>query len=438
MSTSISNIGIEDVLLMIFDLLDGEDLVNCEAVCRQWRAILLTASPWRRLFNRQVNPFSPLSRRVLKQLEFNEYRDVCRSILKVKRNWRTRIYKQWFHEGDERKAFDLSFRDDHVAWNFCCQEEYEAERPTERTGWAFLDSESDSDSESMKITETRPNYMFDFEFFDKVRGMPKTKMAVSIQCPRHQFSLCITGGKGGYISPPVLFTGRSLVCLSGLEVGDHSLNRIRVWRLTDFNNLMLTVDRSLDYNSSLKMLYADDKFIIATKRVGVVTVKTLLFISTETLRDVRAVSLIDPELCIYNRGLLFNIFKGNGIVRILDVASGTYFNDLHLPFGKESAPSINFLRPFVKSNSHVIVIGWQCENEKNETGGILSRLSVYDLDAVKNVKQQQQPGLGCRPLYPFEFPFNISEFELDDSRLAVIGTGYDNRLCVTVLNFSTI
>ena len=49
----------KDVLLMIFQQLEGEDLLNCEAVCRQWREILLAGTPWRRLFY-QNKASSPL------------------------------------------------------------------------------------------------------------------------------------------------------------------------------------------------------------------------------------------------------------------------------------------------------------------------------------------------------------------------------------------
>ena len=68
LSISRSNVLSYDVLLMIFQQLDGEDLVNCEAVCRQWRDVLLAGTPWRRLFHRKVN-YSHLWRKEQKKLE---------------------------------------------------------------------------------------------------------------------------------------------------------------------------------------------------------------------------------------------------------------------------------------------------------------------------------------------------------------------------------
>jgi F-box-like len=61
----------EDVLHMIFQQLEGEDLVNCENVCRQWRDILLAGTPWRRLFDRNKDS-SPLWRRAQRILESNQ------------------------------------------------------------------------------------------------------------------------------------------------------------------------------------------------------------------------------------------------------------------------------------------------------------------------------------------------------------------------------
>jgi F-box-like len=46
-----SSLG-EDVLLLIFGYLGGEDL--CNSVCQQWRKILKSGTSWRRLFRRQI------------------------------------------------------------------------------------------------------------------------------------------------------------------------------------------------------------------------------------------------------------------------------------------------------------------------------------------------------------------------------------------------
>jgi F-box-like len=142
---SIEHVG-EDVLQMIFKLLEVEDLENCEAVCRQWRAILQAGTPWRRLFNRRV--FSPLLRQALKKLDIDcklenligskqpqrgeelslkmkpsQYRDVCKNVLEVKRNWRTAKFTKWTHAPPENSsACNIEITDDCVSWNVEIQE----------------------------------------------------------------------------------------------------------------------------------------------------------------------------------------------------------------------------------------------------------------------------------------------------------------------------
>jgi hypothetical protein len=85
----------DDVLQIIFKKLEGEDLLNCETVCRHWRDILVAGTPWRGLFDRN-KVTSPLWRKAQRTLEKNQpelpteqYRGVCKEILRVKRDWRT-------------------------------------------------------------------------------------------------------------------------------------------------------------------------------------------------------------------------------------------------------------------------------------------------------------------------------------------------------------
>ena len=89
----------EDVLLLIFDHLDGQDLFRCETVCSQWRNIFLSGIPWRRLFHRKIVT-SPQFRVVWwnlrmdeTQLETVHYRGLCKAIIQevkeIDINWRT-------------------------------------------------------------------------------------------------------------------------------------------------------------------------------------------------------------------------------------------------------------------------------------------------------------------------------------------------------------
>jgi F-box-like len=86
----------EDVLLMIFQHLDGQDLLQCEAVCRQWRQALLTGTSWRRWLNRrakspELRPFCQKVELEESNHQFTDYRAICRDILRS----RNRLDSNW-------------------------------------------------------------------------------------------------------------------------------------------------------------------------------------------------------------------------------------------------------------------------------------------------------------------------------------------------------
>ena len=145
-----SNVLGVDVLLMIFQHLEGEDLLNCEATCRQWRDILLVGTPWKRLFGRSKDS-SPLWRRAQRTLEkiqptfrTDQYRGVCKDVLQVKRNWRSGNFMKFTYSVNKPDSFLLTISDDYVAWNVCLSLEPETSQEC-----AFLDTES------MEITKIR-------------------------------------------------------------------------------------------------------------------------------------------------------------------------------------------------------------------------------------------------------------------------------------------
>ena len=76
----------EDVLLLIFEFLDVKNMCNCEAVCSQWRTVLKSETPWRRLLGRQI-ALSDLWRQAWqsmglddKKLTDVQCRTVCRAV----------------------------------------------------------------------------------------------------------------------------------------------------------------------------------------------------------------------------------------------------------------------------------------------------------------------------------------------------------------------
>jgi F-box-like len=129
---------------LLIESIECEDLVNCEAVCRQWRDILFAGTPWKRLFDRNKQKLS-LWRRAQRTLEKNhvptfrtdQYRDVCKEILQVKCNWRTGNFRKFTYLVDRPDCFRLTISDDYLAWDYWPKVE-----PRTFEGCAFLDTES--------------------------------------------------------------------------------------------------------------------------------------------------------------------------------------------------------------------------------------------------------------------------------------------------------
>ena len=130
----------------------------------------------------------------------------------------------------------------------------------------------------------------------------------------------------------------------------------------------------------------------------------------------------------YDRGLLFQ-YRGNGILRILDVDSGTHFNDVPMPFRKEDERIVGFFDNWASSNSKFLVIGWKYSEELS---GMWSHLSVYDLDAIKKAKSTSD----CCLLYTFKFQFDIEKFVMDENLIAFNGCHTNGERYVTILNFA--
>ncbi len=460
---SIEHVG-EDVLQMIFKLLEVEDLENCEAVCRQWRAILHAGTPWRRLFNRRVIYFFPLLRQALKKLDIedckpekvigskppergeelnlkmkpSQYRDVCKNVLEVRRNWRTAKFTKWSHGPPENScACYLEIGDDYVSWNVEIHENDER-----RKGCFFVDTTA----ESMKMTELCS--VFHFQVLDGT-GRPhwlhenrSGLVTVEIHQPGTDCILNLSSQEAdGYIYHPTRFTGKQFICYSSCGGGDQG--RLRIWTLEN-SQLILTHDHTRDGCRKLKMLDVDEKFLMASDLLqsNEEPGKTFRFFDPETFEPVRAFSVLANVSCKYQRGLLFEHRVDAGTYRVLDVASGTHFNSAMLsPLRKEG--EVAFIKGFICTisfNSSVIVISSVSESRSPDMQShpFLTHFSVYDLEVVKNGKHDSC----CSPLYILQFPLLTTDWEMDETRLAVMGTyGPDftylgNRL-VIVLNFSS-
>jgi F-box-like len=398
-SISQSNILGVDVLLMIFQQLEGENLVNCEAVCHQWRDILLAGTPWRRLFHRKVE--SPhFWQKAQKKLEKNQqtlrtepYRDVCGEILHLKRNWRTGCSTKFTFMYPVVGDSFVAISDEYVSWN------YRFGNDKGRRRCAFLDTET------MKITEmildSRCHHFNEMLVSWDVRNTGN--FTVETCDPKNNWIIDVVNEEEGFYDHEIAFGSKLLVCYSA---GVNS--RIRIWKLE--NPPTLLHDRNFG-NRDLRIWEVDEQFIVANYYPP--KGETFSFISTETLEEVRTLSLMNCNYR-YDRGLLFQT-RVKGIVRILDVITGTYYNDVRLPIRKEDERSVEFMYSMA-SNSIVIVIGWKYAKDRFKR---VSHLSVYDLEAVKKRNS------GCHLLYTLQFQCDIYNFVMNESEIA---TQIENHL----------
>jgi WD40 repeat protein len=179
------------------------------------------------------------------------------------------------------------------------------------------------------------------------------------------------------------------------KVAEHE-HLLSVW--TTDNPLSLTHIKDVtigDYNGSLRV---DDKFIVViTSSLENIRNKTFNFISMKTFQVETSVS--SSSCCFdYNNGYLF-LLK-NGLVRILDVASGTFLRDIRIK------PPSMYLKICVNSNYVVIACS--------------AKLHVYDLKCLKEI--DAVPSHLLLTTIELECPF-ITWMHMNESRIVCLSHG---------------
>jgi hypothetical protein len=238
--------------------------------------------------------------------------------------------------------------------------------------------------------------------------------------PNNRWIVDVSDGEAGEISDDRLFEYGSKVLVEYQR--EEEWGRIRIWKMG--HPPMLLKDFACEFRN-LCLEKVDERFIVACKFGP--NFETLYFISTETAEGFTDLSVMNCEWQ-YDRGLLFQ-YRGDGILRILDVASGTHFNDVCMPFRKEDDQIVGLLDTWATSNSKFVVIGWK---HSEELSGMWSHLSVFDLDAIKKPKSNPD----CCLLYTLDFQFDIEKFVMDENLIACSGWRTNGKRYVTILNFA--
>jgi hypothetical protein len=322
-------------------------------------------------------------------------------------------------------ARDITISDDYLTWDITMSEDYVA--------WQFNRFENDEyrgrcallDTESMEITGCF--LVSGYHVLDEMVlcRADRTSSVIQVRDPKNSWNLHVKNEEGnGYFYRQMSYGSQLFVLYT--RSNNCGTERMRIWKMR--NTPTLLHDRTFE-DRDLQIWKVDEQFIAATAfNYQRPMADILYFISTETLEETRTLCVMN-DIHVYDRGLLFQC-RGNGIIRILDVATGTHFHDVRLPFRKEDEPIIESVWPCASSNSNVAVIGWKYTNE--ESWSKVSHLSVYDLEAVKNPNSDP----GCHLLYTLQFQLDIQSFAINERNIAFAGEDVMNNRFVTLLNFA--
>ena len=193
------------------------------------------------------------------------------------------------------------------------------------------------------------------------------------------------------------FNYNLLVCVHNIAEHEHLLS---VWRIENSSNLNHIKDVFIeDYDGSLQV---DDNFIAVEtavqERAGT---KIFNFISMKTFQVERSLSYRVQKVA-YDNGFLFLQIKK--LVRILDVASGTFLRDI--PVERRQPDSV-----ICSANSNYVVV-LSCNNS-------CSKLNVYDLKCLKETDAVPSYLL----LTSIELPWTVIKVAMNETRIVCLSYG---------------
>jgi len=187
------------------------------------------------------------------------------------------------------------------------------------------------------------------------------------------------------------FNCNLLVFVCKIREHDHLLS---VWRVDNSLNLTHVKDVSIgDYDGSLQV---DEQFIAIKTGKRAWTEKTFNFISMKTFDVERSVSS-SAKYLQYDNGYLFELKKQN-LVRILDVASGTFLRDISIK------PSKNCHMIFRVNSNYVVMTNLD------------SKLYVYDLKCLRETDAVPSHLL----LTTIDLECPVKEMLMDETRIVCL------------------
>jgi hypothetical protein len=73
---------IEDILLNIFQFLQHEGMVNCEAVCYKWMSFIRCGTPWKKVFQQKVWKFILIAGTIISRILVNYIQAMAKGLAK--------------------------------------------------------------------------------------------------------------------------------------------------------------------------------------------------------------------------------------------------------------------------------------------------------------------------------------------------------------------
>jgi F-box-like len=387
----------EDVLLLVFRYLTFKDLANCEAVCCQWRSVLLRGTPWRICF-RQKLAMSLRWREGWKRTGIDEqmlrsadYRDIYRAmhlhLMELDRNWRTGQYRE-INVPTRKEGCDLvDARDDWVTY----VEHTSNPMHSELVFWNMKSQASERYDigrfkNVLAITELMFIYMLptSFAVFDRTTGQITTE---------------VNAEPDWEIAKGVCRDGVLVVCFRN-EL-DY-MQRLCFWKIESPSRVSFLKEWTFEC-ARFYRLVIDQSFIALSLTL---VEPTLRLISTETLEIEQSID-VDCKDHTYLNGVVLYVNLDNSVFQVYDVASKRYFHELPLPDVSLTNSYIN--EHTIGFNTKYLVIAVVFEPEGN------SELNIYNFEAIKNPCADKNSLL----LATFQFELSIYKMIVNETHLCL-------------------
>ena len=346
----------DDALCEIFKNLDVPDLLSCTKVCRKWKCVIESLVLGRSFFQRLKKSSAAWRRawRKLAQDETNlkaeDYKNICwlqaylQYLEKVEDNWRTGSYKLKTSS--------------HTKTGFAVGEDFITAYYSETVR---VETVRILDRESLELKrEFRPNHpeyqIIDVNTVAYVESKGLTFHDINTGQLISRFELNESPSRFDACCP----TAKLWTVRADFE----NVFRLTLWTVDNAANVTLIKTIEVPRFDHLKF-QVDEQFILNQTSPDH-RHQTCHLISTGIVHDTaleRSLSVRSQLWPRYDRGLLF-LRNRNQLIRILDVASGTYLHDINM--GK-----CRWIED-IKANSNYVVIIAD------------SNLYVYSLQALRN------------------------------------------------------